>query len=195
MGRIASFHLDREPSWKTPMVLGHLGADRLLLPRVPGLAFWRLLGTGNGDDTGARRRPRTQRPVRGLGGRARSRHVPRRPPHPAVAGIAPRRAGTCDSARSAGTEPGGHRPARRTRRGNRRWPGGDHHAADVRRRSWRAFGAASGVVDAELHSAPGLIDVVGIGETPVGRLGHVQPVGVAMAQPGASPTRCPIIET
>ncbi len=42
--------------------------------------------------------------------------------------------------------------------------------ANVRRRSWKAFGAASEVVDAELHQAPGLIDVVGIGETPVGAL-------------------------
>ena len=37
--------------------------------------------------------------------------------------------------------------------------------ANVRRRSWKAFGAASEVVDTELHQAPGLIDVVGIGET------------------------------
>ena len=52
MGRIASFHLIDEPAWKTPLVLGRLGADRLRLPGVPGLAFWRLLGTGSGDDTG-----------------------------------------------------------------------------------------------------------------------------------------------
>jgi hypothetical protein len=42
--------------------------------------------------------------------------------------------------------------------------------ADVRRPAWKAFGAASDVVDAELHAAPGLVDVVGIGEAPVGRL-------------------------
>ena len=42
--------------------------------------------------------------------------------------------------------------------------------ADVRRAAWKTFGAASDVVDAELHAAPGLIDVVGIGEAPVGRL-------------------------
>ena len=42
--------------------------------------------------------------------------------------------------------------------------------ANVRRRSWKAFGRASEIVDAELHRAPGLIDVVGIGETPVGAL-------------------------
>ncbi len=42
--------------------------------------------------------------------------------------------------------------------------------ANVRRKSWKAFGAASEVVDAELRRARGLIDVVGIGETPVGSL-------------------------
>jgi hypothetical protein len=42
--------------------------------------------------------------------------------------------------------------------------------ADVRRRSWRDFAAAGKEVDAELHTAAGLIDVVGIGEAPVGRL-------------------------
>ena len=42
--------------------------------------------------------------------------------------------------------------------------------ADVRRRSWREFGRAGREVDTELHAADGLIDVVGIGEAPVGRL-------------------------
>jgi len=42
--------------------------------------------------------------------------------------------------------------------------------ANVRRHSWKAFGEASEIVDTELHQAPGLIDVVGIGETPVGAL-------------------------
>jgi hypothetical protein len=42
--------------------------------------------------------------------------------------------------------------------------------ADVRLRSSRAFGRAGREVDTELHAAGGLIDVVGIGEAPVGRL-------------------------
>ena len=42
--------------------------------------------------------------------------------------------------------------------------------ADVRRQAWKAFGRAGREVDTELHTAAGLIDVVGIGEAPVGRL-------------------------
>ena len=42
--------------------------------------------------------------------------------------------------------------------------------ADVRLRSTRAFGRAGREVDTELHGASGLIDVVGIGEAPIGRL-------------------------
>ena len=51
MGRIASFHLVREPAWRAPLAMGRLGTDRLRLGRTPGLEFWRLLGTGWADDT------------------------------------------------------------------------------------------------------------------------------------------------
>jgi hypothetical protein len=170
MARIASFHLVREPAWKAPLALSRLGTDRLRLGRVGGLAFWRLLGTGSGDRTG--------------GGADLSRTalfavwedeadldaflvrhaIPRRWT----------RAQESWHVRLRGI--GGHG----------RWRGVDPldglvrgagdgavaiiTRADVRRRSWKAFGAASDVVDAELHTAPGLIDVVGIGEAPVGRL-------------------------
>ena len=170
MGRIASFHLVDEPTWKTPIVLGHLGADRVLLPRVPGLAFWRLLGTGNGADTGR--------------GADLSRS--------ALFAV-------WEDERDLDAFLVDHRISRRWQRadeswhvrlrsvgGHGTWKGIDPLAgldqalgdgpvaiitrANVRRRSWRAFGAASEVVDAELHRAPGLIDVVGIGETPIGSL-------------------------
>lgn len=43
--------------------------------------------------------------------------------------------------------------------------------ADVAPRSWRAFRRAGRPVSEELRTAEGLLDVVGIGEAPVGRLG------------------------
>jgi len=170
MGRIASFHLVSEPTWKTPLVLARLGTDRLRLPRVPGLAFWRLLGTGNGDNTGR--------------GADLSRS--------AVFAV-------WDDERHLDEFLAGHRVARRWQQADERWnvrlrAVGGHGTwtgfdpltgleegngdgpiaivtrANVRRRSWKAFGEASKVVDAELRRAPGLIDVVGIGETPIGSL-------------------------
>ena len=42
--------------------------------------------------------------------------------------------------------------------------------ANVRIRAWRSFGLAGGPVNADLRRAEGLIDVVGIGEAPVGKL-------------------------
>lgn len=170
MGRIASFHLVNEPAWKTPLVLGRLGTDRLRLPQVNGLAFWRLLGTGSGDNTGrgadlsrsalfavwdderdldaffadnsiARRWRNAEESWH-----VRLRSVGGHGTWKGVDPLAGLEAGTADAAVAIITR------------------------ANVRRRSWKAFGAASEIVDAELHRATGLIDVVGIGETPIGSL-------------------------
>ena len=170
MARIASFHLVREPTWKTPVVLARLGTDRLRLPRVDGLAFWRLLGTGRGDDTGR--------------GADLSRS--------AVFAV-------WDDEDDLDRFLADHAIARRWNSaeeawhvrlrcigGHGRWKGIDPLAgltagsddgavaivtrASVRRRSWKEFDAASGVVDRELRAADGLIDVVGIGEAPIGSL-------------------------
>ncbi len=137
---------------------------------MPGLDFWRLLGTGSGDDTGR--------------GADLSRS--------ALFAV-------WEDESDLDAFLGGSSLARRWRRaeqswhvrlrsigGHGTWKGVDPLAgldagssdgpvaiitrANVRRQSWRAFGAASEVVDTELHQAPGLIDVVGIGETPVGAL-------------------------
>ena len=170
MARIASFHLIREPAWKAPLALARLGTDRLRLGGVDGLAFWRLLGTGSGDSTG--------------GGADLART--------AMFAVW---ANEGDLDRFLETSP---IPARwdeaeeawhvrlRSIGGHGRWRGVDPlegveegrrdgavaivTRADVRRSAWKVFGAASNVVDAELHTAPGLIDVVGIGEAPIGRL-------------------------
>jgi heme-degrading monooxygenase HmoA len=170
MGRIASFHLIREPKWKAPLALARLGIDRPRLDRVDGLVFWRLLGTGAGDRTG--------------GGADFARTAVFAVWESEVALDAFMTASRI-AARWQHTEESWH-VRLRTIGGHGRWRGIDPlegmeegssegpiaviTRADVNRRSWKAFGAASDVVDAELHSAPGLIDVVGIGEAPVGRL-------------------------
>lgn len=170
MGRIASFHLIRESPLKAPLAMARLGTDRLLLPRVEGLAFWRLLGTGKGDRTGS-----------GV-----------EPTRTAMFAV-------WDDESDLDVFLADHRVARRWERASEHWnvrlrslgghgtwrgfdplagldagAGGGPVAiitrADVRFRSWKAFGAASKVVDDELHRSAGLIDVVGIGEAPVGRL-------------------------
>lgn len=170
MGRIASFHLVAEPAWKTPLVLGRLGTDRIRLPRVPGLDFWRLLGTGNGDDTG------------------RGADLSRSALFAVWEDESDLDAFLADSPlarRWRRAEQSWH-VRLRSIGGHGTWKGVDPLAgldagnadglvaiitrANVRRRSWRAFGEASEIVDTELHQAPGLIDVVGIGETPVGAL-------------------------
>ena len=170
MARIASFHLIRVPAWKTPLALARLGTDRPQLARVPGLRFWRLMGTGSGDNTStgadlartavfavweteahldafldSHRLPR-----RWYGGEE-SWHVRLRSigGHGTWRGIDP------TDGLATGADDG---------------PIAIITRADVHRRSWRAFGKAGRAVDEELHRAEGLIDVVGVGEAPVGRL-------------------------
>ena len=170
MARIASFHLVREHRAKTPLVLARLGTDRPRLDRVDGLAFWRLLGTGRGSDTG---------PGADL---ARS----------ALFAVWEDES---DLDRFLATNPIAHRWGRAAESwhvrlkalgGHGRWRGVDPldgldqgerggqvaiiTRADVRRKAGRAFGDAAREVDTELHTAGGLIDVVGVGEAPIGRL-------------------------
>lgn len=170
MGRIASFHLVRDTPMKTPLVLARLGTDRPRLDRVDGLHFWRLLGTGRGSNTGPGadlhrsalfavwddeadldRFLESHRIARRWNRAAESWHVRLKAlgSHGLWRGIDP----------LEGME-----------RGSRDGPVAVVTRADVRRSAGKAFGEAAREVDVELHSAPGLIDVVGIGEAPIGRL-------------------------
>ncbi len=171
MNRIASFHLIRERPGRAMLAMARLGTDRLRMNSIPGLHFWRLLGTGQGSDTG---------PSADLS-RTAMFAVWESP---------------ADLDRFLAESPLPQRWARaeeywqcRLRKvgGHGTWRGVDplegmiegdrlgHVAiitrADVRLRSWRAFSAAGHPVSEELAAAEGLRAVVGIGEAPVGRLG------------------------
>lgn len=175
MARIASFHLIRERPRRTVAALIRLGLDRPRLQRTDGIVFWRLLGTGRGSDTGFGADPRrtalfvvweseadldrfvAEHPIARRWQQAEeSWHVRLRllGGHGLWRGIDPL-AGLVSAERTGGSTSG---------------PIAILTRADVRRRAWRAFGRAGREVDAELHTAAGLIDVVGIGEAPVGRL-------------------------
>ncbi len=151
--------------------MARLGTDRRRLPRVDGLRFWRLLGTGRGDDTA---------PSSDL----------RRSALFAV----------WDDEAALDAFLSGHEIARRWERAEEAWHVrlrgiGGHGAwrgvpvldlidrgsadgpvavvtrADVRPNAYRRFGRAGRPVRDELHRAPGLRAVVGVGEAPVWRLG------------------------
>lgn len=151
--------------------MARLGLDRPRLARVPGLRFWRVLGTGRGDDTGPSVDPRRtalfavweresdldafvgDHPIARRWDRAEEAwHVRLRSlgGHGAWRGVDP----------LDGLEPG-----------NTGGPVAMITRADVRVRSWRAFGSAGGPVSDEVRASAGLLGVVGIGEAPVGRLG------------------------
>ncbi len=170
MARIASFHVVRESAWRAPLAMGRLATDRPRLARTAGLTFWRLLGTGRADDTSTGVDPRrtalfavweseealddfltTSAIGRRWGRLDEAWHV--------------RLRGLGGHGRWRGFDPLDGLDA-----GDANGPIAVLTRADVRIGAWRSFGRAGRVVDRELHRAPGLIDVVGIGEAPVGRL-------------------------
>lgn len=170
MGRIASFHLVREAGSRTLFALTRMATDRPRLARVDGLAFWRLLGTGRRAETGpGSELRRTALFALWENEAAFDRFV-------ASHAIARRWA----------DHPEAWHVRLRALGGHGRWRGVDvldgmEHGqasgpvaiitrADVRRQAWRDFRQAGREVDAELRRAPGLLDVVGIGEAPAGRL-------------------------
>jgi hypothetical protein len=178
-GRVASFHLVREPAWRAPVALARLGTDRLRLRRTPGLRFARLLGTGSGAaatgadlarsalfavwDTPAalaafegdgwfgRRAAR----VRARGGEVYALHLVLLSGHGRWSGrdvLADLRTG------------GGPGEGRRAGEG----PVAVLTRATVRPSRWHRFRGARPPVSAELAAAPGLRAAVAIGEAPIG---------------------------
>jgi heme-degrading monooxygenase HmoA len=171
MSRIASFHLVRERGGRQPLVMARLGTDRPRLARVPGLSFWRLLGTGSADETAPSSDLRRSAMFavwddeadldRFLDSHriARRWEVAEEAWHVRLRGV------------------GGHGTWRGVpvleglATGSATGPLAIVTRADVRLGAWRSFARAGRPVSDELRSAAGLLAVVGIGEAPVGRLG------------------------
>ena len=165
---VGSFHL---VTVGNPVrALARLGTDRRLLRSVPGLRFWRLLGTGSGASTG---------PGADLGRTAMFAIWDDEASLDAFHARMARRWADADEAwhvrlRAAG----GHGSWRGVKVTQELRPGsGDAGPvaiitrADVRLRSWRSFRAAGRPVSDEMLQADGLLAVAGIGEAPLGRLG------------------------
>ncbi len=169
MARIASFHLVSEPTRRAPLAMARLGLDRPRLNRVDGLHFWRLLGTGRGSRTGPGADPSRTALFAVWNCEADlDRFVADHP-------IAERWQTSAEAWHVRLRSLGGHghwhgvNPLDRIERGERDGRVAIVTRADVRLRVTRDFGAAGREVDRELQAAPGLIDVVGIGEAPIGR--------------------------
>ena len=167
---IASFHLVRTSS--RVRALARLGFDRRRLRQVPGLVFWRLLGTGAGNDTGPGADLRRTalftvwRDAASLDAFEASL-ADRWAAADEVWGVRLRAAGGHGAWRGVDVL-GLLEPAHRV---DGSGPVAIITRADVRRSSWKAFRQVGPAVSAELRAADGLLGVVAIGEAPVGRLG------------------------
>jgi heme-degrading monooxygenase HmoA len=170
MARIASFHLISEPTWKSPVAMARLGLDRPRLSRVDGLHFWRLMGTGRGNNTGPGADLRRTAVFAVWDDEVQLDAFIATHPIPA------RWASAGEAWHVRLRSLGGHGrwrgvdPLAGMEKGDRGGAVAIVTRADVRLRSSRAFGHAGREVDTELHTAAGLIDVVGIGEAPIARL-------------------------
>lgn len=150
--------------------MARLGTDRRRLARVPGLRFWRLVGTGRGSDTG---------PGADLRRTALFAVWDDDAALDAFAGTTGERWVEGDESWHVRLRAAG---------GHGRWRGFDVLAeieparraggpvaiitrADVKLRAWRSFRSVGPAVSTELQAAAGLLAVVGIGEAPVGCLG------------------------
>jgi hypothetical protein len=166
---IASFHLVRHRN--AAVALRQLSLGRRALATTPGLRFWRNLGTGSGDDTG----PGADLQRTALFAiwddvdaleRFRSTAWPTAREHWSVCLTALGGHGTWRDVDVLATIDRAD-PAI----GLDDAPTAIITRANVKLSRWRRFAAAGPGVNTELHAAPGLIDVVGIGEAPIGRQG------------------------
>jgi heme-degrading monooxygenase HmoA len=177
---VASFHLIREPQWRTPVVLARLGTDRLRLRGTPGVRFARLLGTGHAAATTGVDLARSALFAVWESAEALARFEAGWFGERAAAVRA--RGGEVWSVRLgllsghgrwSGTDPlAALRPARRDPASGAVagsiGPVAVLTRAAVRPSRWHRFRAARPAVSAEVARASGLRAVVGIGEAPVG---------------------------
>lgn len=169
VGRIASFHLTRWPNALRGM--GTLARDRFSLRGIDGLEFQRVLGTGRGADTSpSADLSRTAlflmwRDEEALGDFLRS--------HPVAQRMNDAREHWHVKLRSAGGMGAwkSHAVPELLERGSDSGRIAIITRAQVRMRSWHRFSTAGVPVNESLKKADGLLNVVGIGEAPVGMLG------------------------
>ncbi len=168
MHGIASFHLVREQ--RVTRAMSRLGTDRVRLRSVPGLRFWRLLGTGAGASTGPGVDPHRSALFAIWDDDAALDRF--------MVQMASRWAASDETWHVRLRSGGGHGTWRGVEVLSQLEPaisaGGPVAIitrADVHIRSWRAFRQAGPAVSDELQTADGLLDVVAIGEAPVGRQG------------------------
>lgn len=149
----------------------HLARDRRALARVPGLEFWRLLGTGRGNATA----PGADLRRTALFAVWSDEHACTQfcSSHP----LALEWQAADEHWRTLLRSRGGHGTWRgiavpeMLERGSDEGPLAVITRAHVRTVAWAPFGRAGRPVDASLRVADGLLAVVGIGEAPRGRLG------------------------
>jgi heme-degrading monooxygenase HmoA len=150
--------------------MASLGRNRLALRSVEGLEFWRLLGTGKGNDTSPSVDPRRTAMFGVWSSEADyERFIAQHRCARAWADEVESWSVRLTVVGGGGTWRG-VKVADLVERTSTDGPIAVVTRANVRLRSWRAFGIAGGPVNTDLHRAEGLIDVVGIGEVPVGKL-------------------------
>jgi heme-degrading monooxygenase HmoA len=166
---VASFHIVRERPWRGPLALARLALDRPGLHQVPGLRFFRLLGTGRGTTTSASVDPRRTAMFAvwddetaleaflahgAIARRWRSAEEVYTVRLRALRGHGTWRGVALLEGLSAGRAGG---------------PVAVLTRADVRLRRWLPFLGAGPAVSNAVQQAPGLLAVVGVGEAPLGR--------------------------